>query len=95
MIRSTWSVTLFNPVVAVLIFFCLNDLSAGENDLFKLPTLIEAVSLHPSHPAVFVSCNIIQYVCIYNHTFLVDFSLYQYIMTLFIPLSTSRGVTLR
>lgn len=59
MIRLIWSMVLFNPIVAVLM-----DVSVDEDELFKLPAIIESVSLHPFYPVVFVSCIKIQYVCI-------------------------------
>lgn len=78
MVRSICSMVLFNPVVALLIFFYLNDQSVDESELFKLPTIIEAIFLCPFPPCC------IWYVCIYHcYIFLVDFSLYQYIITLF------------
>lgn len=61
MVRSIWSMILFIPVAAFLIFLYLNEQFIDESELFKLTTIIEAIFLCPFPPCC------IWYVCIYNH----------------------------
>ena len=84
-VRFSCLMLLLTSFISLLIF-CLLVLLITERVVLKSPTIILDLSISPFNSFVFVSWSTIRYIHIYYYyVFLVNWSFYHCVMSLFIP----------